>query len=72
MGFLNKIFGRQALEILSEDKIEYPSEESKWECRACGSGIDPSFHKYTKQNGNYFHKMCWKKMLRVTKQKGVI
>jgi len=55
-----------------EGNFEVPEEDCRWECKGCGLGIDPSFHKYTKQNGFYFHKLCWKKAVRLTKQNNLM
>jgi hypothetical protein len=73
MGFLQNIFKSKENKI-EEDKDIFisPVMEDKWECKFCELGIDPKFHKYTKQGGNYFHKMCWKKAVRITKTNGMV
>lgn len=71
MGFLNKIFNKNK-EKIKQETFHSPELNFKWECFACNDGIDPTMHKWTKQNGNYFHKKCWQKSLKLAKQKRVI
>jgi hypothetical protein len=52
--------------------LNLPKEEFKYICKACNEGIDPTFHKWTKQQGSYFHKVCWKNALNYANKKGII
>jgi hypothetical protein len=71
MGFLQTLFKPKEV-IVEEEKFVAPMMHDKWECKFCEQGIDPQFHKYTKQGGNYFHKACWKKAVKITKQNSMI
>ena len=71
MGFLNKIFNKKK-ENVEPEVFSIPQLNCKWECFACKDGIDPTIHKWTKQGGNYFHKICWQKALKLANQKNII
>ncbi len=72
MGFLKNLFRRNG-EPEHIEPVNLPEEdEFKWECKGCGDGINPDSHRYTKRNGFYFHKVCWKKALKIAKMQKVI
>jgi hypothetical protein len=73
MNLIKRFFKREKdKKEKSEDIFYKPKEEFKYICKACNEGIDPTFHKWTKQQGSYFHKVCWKNALNYANKKGII
>jgi hypothetical protein len=61
MGYLRKLFGLKK----KEEIVEEPKEErTPWkECYACKEIIYEG-DRYAKQQGKYFHKSCYKQLLK--------
>lgn len=75
MGIFNIFKKREETVTAKEPEKEIkpePEEEYKWECKGCGRGIDPEFHGYTKRGGFYFHRVCWKKAMKMGKDKNLV
>lgn len=73
MKFIRKLFGKKEKnEEIKEERFLPPEVNYKNVCEACGDGIDPSLHKWTKHQGKYFHKVCWNNALKMAARKGII
>lgn len=76
MSWLKRLFGLKKAEIDLSPEIEEkmpikPKEpvqrEIRWRCDHCGGHIYYD-DKYTKQIGKYYHRVCWKEVVKKTWQ----
>jgi hypothetical protein len=68
MGWIKSLFFKsERVKRVAErlDPVHIPGERKTRKCGLCGGNIMPD-HKMTKQNGSYFHKVCWKAGLKGT------
>jgi len=66
MGFLKKLFNKEEKEEKKPELPHYvpsPLAKDKWVCFLCQGTIDCG-ERWSKFQGNYYHKQCFKNMKR--------
>jgi hypothetical protein len=66
MSWFKKLFGIKEQEVVSPGAVEIPKEPERVVWRQCMDCKQPIYEddKYSKQIGNYYHRRCWKNLVK--------